>query len=324
VTLDTTDVENDSATIDHDDTLRDRITVLEDGLYLITYHTVWDAGTNDTCSVRMRLNDSVVIPGTLQTVISGGGGPAAPEDAAISATVVQELTANDFLTFQAEADGGDLESGLTVTVTRARATRGPEGPPGPAGSGSTVVVEDEGVVVSGSPFDTIDFVGAGVSVTGAGGTATVTIPGGGGGGGTPNIAQYRQSTNLTINTTATTVGLNATDFEDSNYTRSGSDITINTAGIYKVSYSIYFDTNANSRRTVDGWVENNTVEITPSRSAGYARNNTDDTCSLSATFFVSLAASDVLRLRAQSTGTGGTALGEANRMWIALEFVRSP
>lgn len=47
-------------------------------------------------------------------------------------------------------------------------------------TGSTVDIEDEGSAEGAA--DTIDFVGAGVSVGFAGGTATVTIPGGGGGG----------------------------------------------------------------------------------------------------------------------------------------------
>jgi hypothetical protein len=51
----------------------------------------------------------------------------------------------------------------------------------PATPGSTVDIEDEGAAEGAA--DTIDFTGAGVSVTFAGGTATVNIPGGGGGGG---------------------------------------------------------------------------------------------------------------------------------------------
>jgi hypothetical protein len=49
------------------------------------------------------------------------------------------------------------------------------------GGGSTVDIEDEGAAEGAA--DTIDFTGAGVSVTFAAGTATVDIPGGGGGGG---------------------------------------------------------------------------------------------------------------------------------------------
>ncbi len=139
----------------------------------------------------------------------------------------------------------------------------------------------------------------------------------------PNIAQYRQSVNGTITTTAGTIPLDATDFEDSNYTRSGSEITVNTSGIYRVSYSVYFDTNANARRTIDAWVENDTVEIIPSRSTDYSRNTVDDTGSASATFITQISATDVIRLRAQSTGTSGTPISVGNRIWILLEFIRS-
>jgi len=82
---------------------------------------------------------------------------------------------------------------------------------------STITVEDEGSIVSGGPHSNLDFVGAGVTATDAGsGVATITIT-----AGPANIAQYRQTGNLDILTSATTVVLNANDFEDSNYTRSG-------------------------------------------------------------------------------------------------------
>lgn len=45
------------------------------------------------------------------------------------------------------------------------------------GGASTIIVEDEGVPV-GVPADTLDFVGAGVTASGAGTTKTITIPGG--------------------------------------------------------------------------------------------------------------------------------------------------
>lgn len=47
-----------------------------------------------------------------------------------------------------------------------------------SGGGSALVFQDEGTPVSGSPHTTVNFVGAGVTVTdGGGGVATVTIPG---------------------------------------------------------------------------------------------------------------------------------------------------
>ena len=242
------------------------------------------------------------------------------------------LGATDVFRIRAQVVGGSddlntLSDGLrlgiqTVGANGAAGATGATGEQGVTGSGSTIIVEDEGSSIPNTPHSNLDFVGAGVTVTDAGsGVATITIPAG---GGTANIAQYRQTGNLTIATSATTVVLNTNDFEDSDYTRSGENVTINTAGIYRINYSIFFDTTSNSRRTIEGWVENNTTEVVPSRAAAYARNNTDDTSNLSATFLVQLAASDVVRLRCQSTGTNGTAQGVGNRMWITLEFVRAP
>ncbi len=184
-------------------------------------------------------------------------------------------------------------------------------------STTAVALKKDGVSVGG-PFDLLNFTGD-ITVTDAGSgqaAINVTLP-------IPNIAQYRQTVNLSILTSATTVALDTSDFEDSNYSRSGGNITINTTGIYKIFYSVFFDTSQSSRRTVDAWVEKNTVEIMPSRSGAYARNSTDDTSSAGAHFFVSLAATDVIRLRCQSTGTNRPCIGIGNRMWIGLEYVRA-
>jgi len=248
------------------------------------------------------------------------------EDGGNAGFAIVVLAATDVIRIRAQVVGGSdqlntLANSLRLSIQTVGAD-GAAGPQGPTGSGSNIIVADEGSTVSGGPHSNLNFVGSGVTATDAGsGVATITIPGG---GSSANIAQYRQTGNLTINTSATTVVLNANDFQDSNYTRSGSNITINTAGVYRISYSVYFATNANARRSVDAWVENNTVEIVPSRSSSYSRNTSDDTANSTATFFVQLAATDVVRLRAQSTGTSGTAIGQGNRMWINLEFLRTP
>lgn len=247
------------------------------------------------------------------------------------AIIAMEVT--DIFRIRAQVVGGSdqldtLANSLRLSIQSvgangAAGATGPQGPQGPTGSGSDIIVEDEGSNIPNTPHSNLNFVGAGVTATdGGSGVATITIPGGSAGA---NIAQYRRTWDLTINTSATTIAFNATDFEDSNYTIAALTglITINTSGVYKISYSVYFDTNVSARRTVDAWVENNSVEIVPSRAASYARNATDDTSSTGATFMADLTATDVIRLRAQSTGTNGTALGKGNRMWICLEFMRA-
>lgn len=55
-----------------------------------------------------------------------------------------------------------------------------------SGGGSAITVQDEGSNIT-TALATLNFVGAGVTVTG-GATATVTIPGGGGNGPSPILA----------------------------------------------------------------------------------------------------------------------------------------
>ena len=248
------------------------------------------------------------------------------EEGGNSGFAVLELDTGDVIRIRGQVVDGSSQMDtladslrLSIQTVGANGAAGATGPQGPTGSGSSVIVEDEGSVVAGGPHTNLDFVGDAVTVTDAGGgVANIAID-----GFTPNISQYRATANLSIATSATTVPLNANDFEDSNYTRVGDNITINTGGVYKISYNIFFTTTGNFRRTIDGWVERNTSVITPSSSSDYARNNIDNTGSAGCTFMVQLSGSDVIRLRCQSTGTSGTCQGEGNRMWICLEFVRT-
>ncbi len=301
------------------------------GIYIVRYDVTFgesDAG-NRTCELWLELNGSEVAGTKAEVQHWDEHGNLG--DGTGGRTAVLTLAPADVLRIRGEVvDGSSGYTtatggvGLSISSIGSNGTSGPagsDGTQGPAGSGTTITVEDEGTNILNTPHSNLNFVGSGVTATDGGlGVATITIPG----GGTANIAQYRQTGNLTIATSATTVVLNANDFEDSNYSRAGANVTVSRAGIYRISYSIYFDTTANARRTCDGWVEQNTVEIVPSRASAYARNNTDDTASLSATFLVQFAASDVVRLRCQSTGTNGSAQGVGNRMWITLEFVRAP
>jgi hypothetical protein len=143
------------------------------------------------------------------------------------------------------------------------------------------------------------------------------------------IAQYLRSSDQLISTTASPIIFDVSNFEDANYSRTGELITILTAGVYSISYSVYFDTNANARRTVDCWVDRSVnsgvsySEIVPSRAASYARNQTDDTSNTSCTFYAELGRNDIVRLIADSTGTNGSANGIGNRMWISLQYMRA-
>lgn len=91
------------------------------------------------------------------------------------------------------------------------------------GAGGGVSLEDEGTPVTGTPHTTLNFTGAGVTVTDAGsGEATVTIPGGGGTQTVRTVIPFtRESATgglLTINVTSdTTTAFRQIIFNKANY-----------------------------------------------------------------------------------------------------------
>lgn len=252
------------------------------------------------------------------------------EEGGNASFAILELDGTDVLRVRAQVVDGSNQINtladslrLSIQTVGANGAPGPQGPQGPSG-GATINVQDAGSNIPNTPHSTLNFIGAGVIASDSGsGIAEINIPGGAG----ANIAQYLRSSNQLISTTASPIIFDVSNVQDSNYSRNNELITILTAGWYSISYSVYFDTNANARRTIECWIDRSTggafAELVPSRAASYSRNQTDDTSNTTATCFAELAAGDVIRLIADSTGTNGTANGIANRMWISLQYLRS-
>lgn len=172
LTFDTTDIENDSSVIEHDDINTDRILIKESGLYKLEVRfTVDDEGQS-----RIRVNDSTVIPGSTQQT----GDPNDVNDimSMMATTVVYPLTANDYVTVQVQSatDAENIQTGAIFLVYKMEGAKGADGLPGPAGSGTTINLKDEGSSVTNTPHSVINFTGTAVTVTDAGsGEATVNV-----------------------------------------------------------------------------------------------------------------------------------------------------
>lgn len=97
VDLDTTDQENDVTALDHDDTLRDRINIGEDGLYQIIYgYTAGGTATSThEARARVRANDTTVLEGS-QSVNRNYQN----EFSTTSASFLANLSAGDFVSLQ--------------------------------------------------------------------------------------------------------------------------------------------------------------------------------------------------------------------------------
>lgn len=174
LSFDATDFENDTSVIEHDNTNTDRILIKETGAYLLSYSFACD----DEIQVRVRVNDSTVLDGSFQQA----GDPSDVNDVLIvaSKTLIVDLSASAFLTVQIQSatTAENLQAGGTFVATRLKGVRGEKGDPGTPGSGTTLVFEDDGVIVPNGPQSIADFVGDGVTVTDVGSSRVqIEIPG---------------------------------------------------------------------------------------------------------------------------------------------------
>jgi hypothetical protein len=184
ITLDTTDVESDTAVLEHNDTNTDRIDVKEDGTYLIIYGgTAQTTASNDVCrfEAQVRVNDSSAVNGSYSTsaTFEDSSIDGAFEDVRdyLSHSFLAQLSAGDFVTLQFRYASGSnganiLANTTTFKIIKLEATQGApgqdgqdgqDGAPGPPGTGSAVNVYDDGTPVSGTPFSVLNFDGATIS-----------------------------------------------------------------------------------------------------------------------------------------------------------------
>lgn len=122
-----------------------------------------------------------------------------------------------------------------------------------------------------------------------------------------------------------------TDYYTHSITVNPEQITIDTAGWYKISYNINLDQDVNDRREYRGYVQDDGTPIAESYSYVYLRTNSEEGKygTLTATFLVNVAASSVLKLSMQGIDTGaswgdvGAADADtlANQTWVMIEKV---
>jgi len=149
ITFDTTDEETDPAIVEHNNTNTDDIDIKEAGTYLIRYEsdTVTTAATNNTniqMEARIRINDTVVLPGSEAMCASfednSVGGSEGPQH--LSNAFIVTLAASDKVTLQlskVELAGSTVYTAerisfQVVKLEGANGVTGPTGPPGTSGS----------------------------------------------------------------------------------------------------------------------------------------------------------------------------------------------
>jgi len=145
------------------------------------------------------------------------------------------------------------------------------------------------------------------------------------------IAQVYETGTTTFNT-STAIDWDGTSttfrFVDATYTHTTatnpSRVTINDAGLYRISYNISWDTTVNARRTSTCRFYVNGSLITPGvgSSHAYSRNSTDDWETNSAEFMYAFSAADYYEIRCENTGTSGNITTLTNESWTLIELIR--
>lgn len=124
---DSTDIENDSDVIEHDNVNTDRILIKETGLYFIAYQFQID----DEAEARVRINDTTIINGSW--AISNSISTSLP----VMKSFLVNLNAGNFITLQTLglALGQDVDAGANMIIVRFDGLKGDIGNDGPIGRG---------------------------------------------------------------------------------------------------------------------------------------------------------------------------------------------
>ncbi len=341
ITLDTTDIENNTDIIEHDNTNTDRILIKETGLYQIIYSFIAGATATSTHEAlgRVRINDATVL-----TESSSYNKNFQGEYSTTSSAFLAELTDGDFVSLQLARDAvaDDTQGDIFFSVVKLeglKGDKGDQGLPGSVGLGTneTTFTLDQDNVSTGVDVDLIAEQGTdndGILRYNAT-TNRWEFSNDGGSfqsiASAPDVAQVYESGTTTFNavTPIDWDGASATSrIVDAAYTHSTavnpSRVTVANAGLYEIAYNISWDTTANARRTASCAFYVNGVTVNPAvgTTHAYSRNNTDDFESNSATFLYNFAANDYYEVQCSSTGTNGNITTLANQSSTVLKRIR--
>lgn len=182
VQFDTTDIQNYTTVLQHNSTYTERIDIKEAGVYLVAYNAQILSATSTTFSyARVFKNNTTIIPGSTKEINTYPG-----EVQILNGRAYYTFQANDYVTLQLYTPGNvTATADIDFVVSRSKGIKGDtgadgidgvDGVDGAPGSGSTLIVKDEGINVANTPHSAFNFVGTGVTVSdGGSGVATVTV-----------------------------------------------------------------------------------------------------------------------------------------------------
>jgi hypothetical protein len=322
VTFDTTDFENDTDVLEHDDSNTERINIKETGLYFITYKFQVIRSSSNYSYSRILKNGSTVLDGSESEVNTYTN-----EEHELTGSFIISLQQNDYITLQAYENTSGSTTGTDDTILTIISLKGLRGEQGPAGQngqpgvGATINISQDGSIEASS-VSNLNFEGN-VTVTSGVSYTTVTV-------GAPKTIQcYSTNTTNVNSSTPVAVGWNQEDLKDDDYfthdnSTNNSRVYVDQNGWYEVSYNLYYD-GASGRSNVRGRIRKNGSDyLGRGTSTNYTRNTTEDSGSIGAgPFLIQLSTNDYLELVCDQQGSSTTCSMVASDNYIRLTYFRS-
>lgn len=315
----TTTFSNDTTTIEHNSSNKDRIDIKKNGIYNITIACMTRDNTSNFGECHYRVMKNNTTPLTIEKFQN----LYHTEIHSYSDDITRSLVQGDFITFQIRTDDNVDILSADIKVTKLEGVKGDQGSPG----GTTVEIEQDNVAIT-TNTDKINFTGS-VNVTDSGSNkATVEIlsnsfeP--------QYINVYDSNGYVDINqNTATpyswdTQYIRDTGYFDHSTSTNPSRITMIESGLYKVSYVLCYDNTNNNRKTIKCYIRlNGTTEMIRTTASSYTRNNTDDYGSITLpAVLTNFDAGDYIELMYKREGSSGTVHTYAEQCWLQVEYVR--
>ncbi len=177
VVFNNTDIENDTGVLEHNDVDTYKLNIKETGLYLISYSAQIFTSNTNSCYSRILKNGTTMLAGSDSSILVYNN-----ERHKIGHTFLAYLQQNDYIALQMYFTVNNVASVIAptvLTITALQGVKGQDGAPGAdgiPGSGSTLIIKEDGSNVVNTPHSAINFKGDGVTVSDAGvGIVDVTV-----------------------------------------------------------------------------------------------------------------------------------------------------
>lgn len=338
--FDVTVLETEPDVVYHDDVFRDRFYVQNKGTYQISYQFT----AEDEASSRLRVNDDYEVTGsTVNAPVNGGS--------LLTNNVITQLEKGDFVTLQVALSqtGKAIFAGSSVYVVKLSGAQGEkgdngstpyisgitnnwfidgvdtgvtaEGQDGAPGAGSNINVYEDGSLVSGSPFNGINF--SGFTVTPDGSNAVVRF----GAASTKNKFQAVDSVGgqTMDDVTPNPLEWGQVDIQDTSvftFTAGNSTITVLKTGLYELSYNINSGLGVANRTVTGVQFRRNGSVLAPTLTADYGRNSANnDTNNSLAPYLIQLNANDTLDVVSFRLGDQENNTTKAGASFVRINYL---